>query len=182
MKTMRWFVFVILLYLMGACSPYADDRVYDGDGFSFTIPPQWATFEEVWDRPQPTGVDFYGLGVETLVTIQTPTKPGKGVMFFSVAGAPLADGETLPTRFQQAYAEPIPAIEDAQEETLDFNGSTAYATTYRRPWGEPWWQFRDVWLEQEDMVYVLSFHCSPGSFADNAALMEEIIGSVSFDE
>jgi len=35
----------------------------------------------------------------------------------------------------------------------------ALVMSYERPWGEPWWQFRDLWLEKDKTIYVLSFHC-----------------------
>ena len=35
---------------------------------------------------------------------------------------------------------------------------SAIECVYRRPWGEPWYAFRDLWFESNGTAYLLSFH------------------------
>ena len=51
----------------------------------------------------PADDDYYGLGLTTLITIQTPPGKGEGRAFFSIASSPLAGGVDLEGRFNMAY-------------------------------------------------------------------------------
>lgn len=157
-------------------------RVFETEAFSFIIPPGWATGEEVWGESAATGRDYYGLGVQEVVMIQYPAEPGRGQAFFAVASAPLGTGEDLEARFTEAYRSAVPEIVDASTRPFEQGALTGYEITYRRPWGEPWWQFRDIWLEREGTVYVLSFHASPHTFANYAETFERIIASFRFKD
>jgi hypothetical protein len=50
------------------------------------------------------------------------------------------------------------------ESIITVDGVTAYERVYKRPHGEPWYQIRDIWLEKEGRIYVLSCWASPDSF------------------
>ena len=121
-------------------------RVFEHEKFSFTIPSEWKTHEEVWERPMPADADYYGLGLTTLITIQTPPGKGEGRAFFSVASSPLAGGVDLEGRFNMAYENPMPEIKDASRQAYERDGLSGFEITYDRPWGEPWWRFHDIWL------------------------------------
>ena len=59
----------------------------------------------------PADADYYGLGLTTLITIQTP--PGKArVKLSSVSSSPLAGGVDLEGRFNMAYENPMPEIKE----------------------------------------------------------------------
>lgn len=158
------------------------DRVYESDTFRFTIPPGWGTYAEIWDLAKQAENDYYGLGVTTAVTIQYPRKKGKGKAFFSVATSPLAEGESLETRIDLAYANPVPEIEDESRQAFSLDGLSGIEVMYRRPWGEPWWKFRDIWLEKDAVIYVLSFHASPTGFDSYVDPFERILESFTFLE
>ncbi len=85
-----------------------DERIYENEHFSFTIPPGWKTQEEVWGRPMPADADHYQLGVINLITIQYPGGQGEGRAFFSVSSSPLAGGVDLEGRFTSAYENAVP--------------------------------------------------------------------------
>lgn len=194
MKRRMLIVFLLLAILAGcqpaeaadvaAATPAASTqgRLYEHADFSFTIPAGWATKEEVWERPVQPGADFYALGVGEVITIQYPAQKGEGKAFFSVASAPLAAGEDLESRFRQAYEAAVPEIKDAVEQEFEFAAGSGYEIRYRRPWGEPWWQFRDIWLEKDGVVYVLSFHAAPAAFDDYAATVDGMLENFVFTD
>lgn len=173
--------FLLTMFLVGCVSP-AKARTFENDTFSFTIPARWKTIEEVWNRPDSSGQEYYGLGVQELVTIQYPPIQGKGEAFFAVASSQLQDGQDLESRFNQAYRLAIPEIRDAVQQSFERGDLSGYEITYNRPWGEPWWKFRDIWLEKNNVIYVLSFHASPYSFENYNDIFEQILESFQFKD
>ena len=170
-----------LLIVSQACDLIpTQPRTFENERISFTIPAGWQTMAEVWDRPAVLEEDYYGLGLQEQVMIQYPPEQGQGKAFFAVALSPLAEGETLDGRFTQAYQLAVPEIEEASQASFALGDHSGYEITYRRPWGEPWWNFRDIWLEKEGVIYVLSFHATPGSFDSYGETLDQILESFSF--
>ncbi len=157
-----------------------EERIFEHEKFSFTIPSGWKTHEEVWERPMPADDDYYGLGLTTLITIQTPPGKGEGRAFFSIASSPLAGGVDLEGRFNMAYENPMPEIKDASRQAYERDGLSGFEITYDRPWGEPWWRFHDIWLEKDAVIYMLSFQSSPYSFDSFADQFDKIVDSFKF--
>ena len=183
LKNRTLIAFGLLLILSAACdSVSAEARPFEAERFTFTIPAGWQTMQEVWDRPASAEDDYYGLGLLEQVMIQHPPVQGQGKAFFAVASSPLAEGETLEGRFTQAYQLAVPEIEDASQASFELGDYAGFEITYRRPWGEPWWQFRDLWLEKDGVIYLLSFHAAPGAFDSYAETLDEILHSFSFND
>lgn len=154
-------------------------NLYETDAFSFQLPDGWKTYEQVWGRPNP-GQEYYGLGVKTVAYTQYPPQPGKGNAFFAVATSPLAGGESLEDRCNQAYADPVPAMDDILRQPYQLGDLSGFEISYQRPWGEGRWRFRDIWLEKDAVVYVLSFHSTPVAFDSYAKIVEQILASFVF--
>jgi hypothetical protein len=173
---------LLLTMLLASCIAPAKPRTFENDAFSFTIPADWKTSEEVWDRPHSSGQEYYGLGVQELVTIQYPTIPGKGKAFFAVASSQMQDGQDLESRFNQAYQNATPKIQDTVKQSFEQGGLSGYEISYNRPWGEPWWKFRDIWLEKDNVIYVLSFHAPPNSFETYNDTFEKILENFQFKD
>ncbi len=183
MKKLSLLLFAVLLVATQSCQPAsAGPRLYESEAFALTIPAGWETYAETWGREMQAGKEFYGLGVQTVFTMQSPPGQGQGKAFFSIASAPLEDGQTLEERFERAYAEPVPEIEDVVKGPYSRGDLSGFAINYRRPWGEPWWRFNDTWLEKDGVVYVLSFHTSPNGYDAAVEVMEEIVDSFYFKE
>jgi len=182
-KKQRVFVlFTCLLFLSLACGFSADARTFEGEEFSFIIPAGWKTAQEIWGDSAVSGQEYKGLGVQEVVSIQYPAKKGKGNTFFVVAVSPLEGGQTLASRFNAAYEDPLPEIREESRGVFEQGGFSGFEITYERPWGEPWWKFRDVWLQKDGSIYVLSFYCSAASFDANQAVFEGILASFQFSE
>ena len=159
-----------------------EERIFEHEKFSFTIPSGWKTQEEVWGYPMQVDADYYGLGLASLITIQTPPGKGEGKAFFSVASSPLAGGVDLEGRFNMAYENPMPEIKDANRQVFERDGFSGFEITYDRPWGEPWWRFHDIWLEKDAVIYMLSFQSTPYSYDSYADQFDKIVDSFKFKE
>ena len=157
-------------------------RTFENEMITFTIPAGWQTMDEIWDRPAYLENDYKGLGVQKIVTIQYPPNQGKGKVFFAVAASPMASGQDLESRFTQAYQMAVPEIEDESKSLFEQGELSGYEITYRRPWGEPWWQFRDIWLEKDSVIYVLSFYASPNSFETYSDTFAQMLESFQFKD
>ena len=173
---------LLLTMLLAGCSFPTKSRTFENDAFSFTIPADWKTIEEVWNRSHSSGQEYYGLGLQELVTIQYPAIQGKGKAFFTVASSQVQDGQDLESRFNQAYQLATPEIQDAVKQSFEQGDLSGYEITYSRPWGEPWWKFRDIWLEKDNRIYVLSFHASPNSFETYNDTFEQILENFQFKD
>lgn len=186
MKKSIYLVIIAILLVTIACQVIDRDdqkgRVFEGDDFSFTIPRGWKTVAEVWGKPMQEDKDYYGLGVTTAITIQYPPNKGEGKVFFSVASDEMDPMQELIERVQHAYEDPVTEIKDLTLQEISINGMDGYEVIYSRPWGEPWWNFRDVWVEHNDRVYVFSYHSTPGTFADYKEVADEIIKSIEFQK
>jgi TolB protein len=144
--------------------------LYDNDIFSFIIPKGWSLM--------PTHGEYFDLGAEELLTICSATNPAG---FFTIASVNLAAGETFQSRLDQAYKkgpETINVVINAIERP-SFSG---IELTYERPWGEPWWRFRDIWMEKDGVAYVLSFHAYRGTFESHIQPFDAILDSFTFKE
>jgi len=172
---------VILLALSLSCSiTPTKARTIDNEYFSFNIPDGWKTKEEVFGNDAASGQEFKGLGVQELVFIQYPSGKGQGKAFFVVASAPLVEGEDLLSRITRVYQSAIPEIKDSSQASFEKGKFVGYEISYRRPWGEPWYQFRDVWIEHNGMVYVLSIYAVQGSIDKYSEPYQQILDSFQF--
>ena len=153
-------------------------RTFGNGNFSFTIPAGWQTMEEFWQQPQQMDRDYYGLGVTEIIMITSATKPNSA--YFAVASSPLAGGTDLGTRFHLTYDPLQPDLRDASQQIFDNGVLSGFEISYQRPWGEPWWRFRDIWVEHNAVIYVLSFHSSPDYFDQRQDDFEAILNSFVF--
>jgi hypothetical protein len=138
--------------------------------------------EELWEQPQEIGRDYYGLGVGEIIMITNAKVQADGTYstYFAVASSPLAGGTDLETRFRQTYDPLIPELREVSQQKFDSGALSGFEIAYQRPWGEPWWQFRDIWVEKAAVIYVLSFHGSPNDFETYKEDFDLILQSFNF--
>jgi hypothetical protein len=162
--------------------PFESPLLFENQKFSFTIPAGWQTMEQLWGQSQQTDRDYYALGVEEIIMITSAREQADGPYsaYFAVASSPLAGGTDLETRFHQTYDPLLPELRDASQQKFDNGTLSGFEITYQRPWGEPWWQFHDVWVEKDAVIYVLSLHASPNNFEQYQDDFDLIVNSFSF--
>jgi hypothetical protein len=183
MSKFKWMMAAGILFAMLACQTLAPKtKTFEHPAFSFAIPAGWQTMEELWGYPQQAGEDYYALGVEKIIMVTGAKGKEDGLYsaYFAVASSPLAGGTDLETRFQQTYSSLIPDLREVSQAGFDQGGLTGFEISYQRPWGEPWWQFRDIWLEKDAVVYVLSFHAPPAAFDKYQDDFDLILKSFNF--
>lgn len=159
MRNSMVYVSICLLALAGLLAGCGrrGPQVYQNLAFTFEIPAGWQLMSDLWPN-YAAGRDYYQLGVTEIVMITTARKQGEFGAYFAVASAPLPPDISLEDLFHQAYAPILDQVTDQSEAAVELAGMTGYEMRYRRPWGEPWWWFQDLWLEKDGTVYVLSFH------------------------
>jgi len=146
---------------------------YQNDVFNFTIPKGWGI--------EQSDGEYYDLGVAENITIHNDSLATKSNAFFTIASAPLSNGETIESRLSLAYKKG-PQIENAVTNPFERDILSGIEITYDRPWGEPWWKFHDIWLENDGVIYVLSFHAYPNAFETHAQSFDSILDSFSFTQ
>lgn len=162
--------------------PFESARPFENENFSFTIPVGWQTMEELWGQSQESEKDYYALGVEEIIMITNARVQADGTYssYFAVASSPLAGGTDLNTRFHQTYDPLIPELREVSQQEFDNGTLSGLEITYQRPWGEPWWQFHDFWVEKDAVIYVLSFHAAPNDFKQYQDDIDLILNSFKF--
>ncbi len=147
------------------------DGQYETDFYSFTIPQGWGlTLSQG---------EFFDLGLQRNFTIHNDPNAKKSVAFFAIASATLSEGETLESRFAQAYKKG-PELENAVMNPFETSTLTGIELTYGRPWGEPRYIFHDLWLENDGTVYVLSAYSYPNTYEEHELAFNAILESFSF--
>ncbi len=162
--------------------PFESPHPFENEKFSFTLPAGWQTMEELWQQPQDPEKDYYALGVEEMIMITSARLPvdGSYSAYFAVASSPLAGGTDLDTRFHQTYDPLIPELREVSQQKFDNDTLSGLEIAYQRPWGEPWWQFNDIWMEKDGVIYVLSFHATPNDFKQHQDDFDLILNSFKF--
>lgn len=143
---------------------------YKNDHFSFTIPEGWQAQQKIRDH--------YDLNVVRVLLIESTSNPA---VYITLSSAPLSAGETLETRIAQAYKKG-PEIEEATQTQIELDGLPAIEIAYKRPWGEPWWQFRDIWFVKDGVVYVLSFQAYPYQFDAQSPIFDQFLEGFHFNQ
>jgi len=144
MKMFPPFLFLCLFGFLAGCHPNPV-QAFDAPAFSFEFPKGWQLMSDLWPDYQPEQ-DYYHLGLQEVVMVTSVKEQGQAGAYFAVAVKPLQADSDLETLFHQTYAPILDEIREMDETTLSVAG------------GEPWWQFRDIWLEKDGVAYVLSFH------------------------
>ena len=190
MKERKLILLGILLVTSLACSFLTPEtkvtvtteaRTYENENFSFTIPADWQTNEEIWAITITPGTSYLGLGVQEIISIQNPPYQRQVGGIFTVAASSLASGEDLELRFTQTYDYILPVI-NVPAKSFEHGLLSGFEISYQRPIGEPWWQFHDIWLEKDGMIYVLSFYTLKNGFENYAAIFDQILDSFQFKE
>jgi Phr family secreted Rap phosphatase inhibitor len=181
LKKCKFILMGVLILATLSCSIFSSDkineeqRVYENDAFSFTIPSGWemALF----------GGDFYDLNVEMVVTVYENPIMFWSKALFTVASSPL-DGD-LETRFTQTYENvelyDTPTME-VKTQGFEKGVLSGLEIFYSHQYGEKIYSFHDIWLEEDGYVFVLSFYTRPSEFNNYTVVFDQILESFRFKE
>lgn len=152
----------------------AVERTFENDDFILTLPAGWGV--------SMSGGEYFDLGTTEVVTFHNQPLITDSGAFLTVSVDELEQGQSLQDRVEAAYAVQKTEIEDLAQRAYEQGGLEGIEATYRRPWGEPWWRFRDVWFEVNGSVYLLSFMASPNTFDERAGVFDAMLQSYSFKD
>lgn len=159
-----------------ACARETGNRSFSHAEFRIEVPPNWQTMAELWGTYELKD-NYYGLGAQQLSALTSVRKRGESGVWFTVAKKPLS-APSLSEMVETMYAQLVPEAKQLQQSTIELAGQPAIVFRDRRPWGEPWWKFYDVWVENNGFAYLLSFKSS--SLEGSQADIDFILKSFSF--
>jgi hypothetical protein len=180
MKTRTGILVMLMVMVTLSCSllPRAseEESIYQNDNFSFIIPAGWGMGL--------FGGEYYKLGVDKQVDIFDDPITIRADAFFTVASSPLKPGSDLETRIAKGYSQygsiwsTYGYVSNLQDFTL--GTLSGKEISYPYPYGEGWYEFRDIWLVNDDLVYVLSFSTIRNEFENHREVFESILSSFRF--
>jgi len=139
---------------------------YSNNGVSFNYPDNWGPISKVF--PNYKLQHNPELDTEELaVIVDAGSSTGQGEKYsvsVHILKRDLPSGVSLKDLFTQTYEDKSYVM--ISEDTATINGIQAYEKVYKKPHGEPWYQIRDIWLEKDSIVYIISCWTLPNSFAE----------------
>jgi PsbP-like protein len=159
---------------------------FDNSEFSFDYPGTWQPFDDFW--PSAYGVPYKvvrdpALDAEQLTGVLVPASslmpPQRRVYWTSVRieTKVLPAGDSLQEVYKRTYSQGYPKSDSISDRTLSVNGVTALEKIYRKPLGEPWYQVREVWLQKNGKIYIISCWAFPSSFEARQPAFNLIVDS-----
>ncbi len=152
-------------------------RSFENDELILAIPEGWKAGHKIFGRKYTITRDSE-FDADVIYTIGIP-RLGRSRMipYCQVFRRDQVDGETLQQTMESAYAyvhENYPEYEFTLQD-IKVNSLSAVEKIYQRPWGEPWYKIRDVWLDHAEKYYILSCRAYPDDFDDEMETFESIL-------
>ncbi len=152
--------------------PGVDTFTFDHERFTFDYPSHWTNREDRYPGFVQPNPEF---GTEEPASVS-----GDGLGFF-IGLRSLPEGTDLQTLVDDTYdrlveGDMIEEMLSQGESTVD--GLPALERVYKRFWGEPLIQQRDLWAERDGQVYVVSCRTSPSRFDELMPLCDQVIASL----
>ena len=159
---------------------------FDHSEFSFDYPGTWQTFDEFW--PPAYGHPYKArhdpaLDAEQLTGVLVPASPfmqPKKLVYWTsvrIESKVLPAGDSLQEVYERTYSRGYPLSDLISDRTLTVNGIAALEKMYRKPHGEPWYQVREVWLQNNGKIYIISCWAFPASFEARQPAFNLIVDS-----
>lgn len=172
-----------LALALTACTPKVTPSAeetghFENDLFAFDYPSGWRTLDDIWGGGYSPGSENE-LGAQEISGVADPasrTRWERYSVYCEVSIRELPAGRTLEEVYREVY-QSVPIQQEISQTTLTVDGLTAYEYTYTQFWGEPLWQRRDVWLEKNGTIYILTCKAFPDSFEERQADFDLIVNS-----
>jgi PsbP-like protein len=167
----------------------SNTKSFQNNQISFSYPSIWVSFSDFWpsnfrfsynhsvdkklnaivitgvlDPKSNTPLEKY----TTSVDIETKNTSGTLKNAFDGTYASLS---------QSSMASGASLFQEISERILTVDGVTAYEKVYNIPHGEPYYQIRDVWLDKNGKIYIISCRAFPNNFNKSQNDFDLIINS-----
>jgi hypothetical protein len=179
MKRANMLLVCSILVVILACSlvPSGRDepKHYDNGVIAFDYPPDWTV--SIFEAPRSDPI----MGADEILQINLE-KSSAAMHILRRRSNP---GESLQDLAEGTYAGwdglQVP-WEPESGASLQVNDNLTYEKIYRRPWGEPWNRFRDVWFQAGDQIYILSCTATQSNFENYQDECDLIVRSFEANE
>ncbi|HOJ33007.1 MAG TPA: hypothetical protein PK975_05560 [Candidatus Hydrogenedentes bacterium] len=156
---------------------------FQGDGFSLTYPSSWLPLNEIWETYQFREDPF--LHAQEIWGVADPgsrTRWEKYTTAVHVLRRQMPTGQTLRDVFHATYAAMPESCAVLYESESELHGLPVLEKSYKRPRGESWYQFRDIWINKGGTIYIISCQVLPQGFQDANRAFSVILSSFFFGE
>jgi hypothetical protein len=92
---------------------------------------------------------------------------------------PLPPGSSLEAEFERLY-KTGGIYRDVSQGTMEVDGKPAVVREYQHPLGEPWYQFKDVWVENNGEIFVIACRMKLQAPEKDRQEIETILKSIHF--
>jgi hypothetical protein len=158
-------------------------KYFENNDFSFKYPEGWKTYTEFW--PANFGFNFKTskdkeLNLEEVTGVldpQSSTKFEKYTTSVIIKKRNLPQGSSLQNIYKNSYSNISNSTTFLNESTITIDGVTAYSKIYKKGLGESLFQIKDIWLEKNGNIYVISCRALFGNFEKSQDNFDVIINS-----
>ena len=165
----------LLLVLLSSCGSLGT-KTYDFPTFTFKYPAGWKSLAEI-SPSYKSGKEYMWLHVREDFTLTNAKAEGEPGLYLTVATKEHIDLVTFPT---WTYATVEEYSQNLNQVPVTLGGVDGLMYHYDRQWAGQWYQFRDYWVTDGMLTYLLSFHAEDlGGFQEEIDL---ILESVTFKE
>ncbi|GAP20966.1 hypothetical protein [Leptolinea tardivitalis] len=156
-------------------------RKFEAEGITLKYPDSWKTVDQVSGRPLQT-VENKEFHARLLIKMTNAIPSSFGEKYTAWCDL-MEKGFSPNTTTQEAMKDAYTILDNypdsvLSEQPISIAGRNAIEKIYRRPRGEPWYQVRDVWIEDTNRWIILSCYSSPGKFESNNVLFETILNNL----
>jgi hypothetical protein len=166
------FLFGLILLMTLACGLSPQTDVFETDTFSFSIPEDWK-----WGGGE---IELFGSSFQQVVGIRNPQGLFPSANF-TVLTSPLDDESSLETRLSQTYKE-VGQLGETSTQEVEVDGLTGYEIIYTNNVGEALFVYQDIWVENDQIIYLLSFGSLGNSKEDYTSIFAQILDSFRFKD
>ena len=184
---------LLILVSISGCIEFKENqsntKSFENNEISFSYPSSWVSFSDFW----PSNFGFlYNPSLDqklnaTVITGVLDPKSNTPVEKYTTSvdietkntSGTLKDAfdGTYSSLSQSSKASGSSLFQEISERILTVDGVTAYEKVYKIPHGEPYYQIRDVWLDKNGKIYIISCRAFPNNFNQSQNNFDLIINS-----
>ncbi len=160
------------------------DHSFSNADLSLSYPDDFYRFNEIWPDLGDYVQHNPEYGTDEILNIGN-SKPGSKagytyrIAVMQRAYTPDLDMEQV---YKDAYSTVRKNYPDREfiREDISLAGKDAVKFTLQRPFGEPWWRLRDIWVINNQSIYIFTYWAYPNHFDDGLHFFEETLTTIHF--
>jgi hypothetical protein len=158
-------------------------KYFENNEFFFNYPDKWNTYTSFW--PNAFGFDFKPSHDKelNLKEVNGVLDPGSSTPFekyttsVTIKKRNLPQSTSLKDVYNDTYSNMSNSITFLNDSNITVDGTNAYFKIYKKNSGESLFQIKDIWLEKNGTIYVISCKTLSGNFGEALDNFDVIIKS-----